>query len=34
MTRDSWRRDGYLVSTDRSMLDLEVIHGYLSRDSA
>jgi GNAT superfamily N-acetyltransferase len=30
VTRDSWRRDGYLVSTDRSRLDLEVIHGYLS----
>jgi GNAT superfamily N-acetyltransferase len=26
-----WRRDGYLISTDASMLDLEVVHGYLSR---
>jgi GNAT superfamily N-acetyltransferase len=30
MTREQWRRDGYLISTDRSRLDLEVIHGYLS----
>jgi GNAT superfamily N-acetyltransferase len=29
MTR-GWRRDGYLISTDASMLDLEVVHGYLS----
>jgi GNAT superfamily N-acetyltransferase len=25
-----WRRGEYLVSTDRSLLDLQVIHGYLS----
>jgi GNAT superfamily N-acetyltransferase len=30
MTR-GWWRDGYLISTDASMLDLEVVHGYLSR---
>ena len=30
MTR-GWRREGYLISTDASMLDLEVVHGYLSR---
>ena len=30
MTR-GWRRDGYLISTDASMLDLEVVHSYLSR---
>jgi GNAT superfamily N-acetyltransferase len=30
MTR-GWRRDGYLISTEASMLDLEVVHGYLSR---
>jgi GNAT superfamily N-acetyltransferase len=30
MTR-GWRRDEYLISTDTSMLDLEVVHGYLSR---
>jgi GNAT superfamily N-acetyltransferase len=30
MTR-GWRRDGYLISTNASMLDLEVVHGYLSR---
>jgi GNAT superfamily N-acetyltransferase len=30
MTR-GWRRDGYLISTDASMLDLEVVHDYLSR---
>jgi GNAT superfamily N-acetyltransferase len=26
-----WRRDGYTISTDRERLDLDVIHGYLSR---
>lgn len=26
-----WRRDGFAVSTDRSRLDLELIHGYLHR---
>ena len=26
-----WVRDGYAISTDRSRLDLEVIHGFLSR---
>ena len=26
-----WQRDGYLISTDASLLDLEVVHGYLSR---
>jgi GNAT superfamily N-acetyltransferase len=30
MTR-GWWRDGYLISTDASMLDLEVVHGNLSR---
>jgi GNAT superfamily N-acetyltransferase len=30
MTR-GWWRDGYLISTEASMLDLEVVHGYLSR---
>jgi GNAT superfamily N-acetyltransferase len=30
MTR-GWQRDGYLISTNASMLDLEVIRGYLSR---
>jgi GNAT superfamily N-acetyltransferase len=29
MTRE-WQRGEYLVSTDRSLLDLQVIHGYLS----
>ncbi len=24
-----WRRDGYLISTDRSLLDLRFVHGYL-----
>jgi GNAT superfamily N-acetyltransferase len=28
MTR-GWRRGEYLISTDRSLLDLEVVHGYL-----
>ena len=31
MRSESWRRDGYIVSTDRSMLDLESIHSYLSQ---
>ncbi|MBV9772994.1 MAG: GNAT family N-acetyltransferase [Gemmatimonadetes bacterium] len=26
-----WHRDGYTVSTDRDRLDLEVVHGYLTR---
>ena len=25
-----WKRDDYLVSTDKSLLQLEVIHGFLS----
>ena len=29
MTRE-WRRGEYLISTDRSLLDPQVIHGYLS----
>jgi GNAT superfamily N-acetyltransferase len=29
VTRE-WQRGEYLISTDRSRLDLEVIHGYLS----
>jgi GNAT superfamily N-acetyltransferase len=29
MTR-GWRRGEYLISTDRSLLDLGVVHGYLS----
>ena len=24
-----WRRDGYLISIDRSLLDLRFVHGYL-----
>lgn len=27
------RRDGYLISTDKSRLDVETVHGYLSRES-
>lgn len=30
MTQD-WTRDAYTISTNRSWLDLDVIHGYLSR---
>jgi len=26
---EEWRRDGYVISTDSSMLDLGVIHGFL-----
>jgi GNAT superfamily N-acetyltransferase len=29
MTR-GWRRGEYLISTDRSLLDLGIVHGYLS----
>jgi len=25
-----WRRGGYLVSTDKALLDLDMIHGYLT----
>jgi GNAT superfamily N-acetyltransferase len=31
MRSELWRRDGYIVSTDGSMLDLEAIHSYLSK---
>jgi len=30
---NSWRRDDYEISTDKSRLDLELIHNYLSNDS-
>lgn len=30
MSRE-WRRGAYVVSTDRSRLDLDVVHGYLKR---
>ena len=26
-----WRRGEYVVSTDKSRLDLDVVHGYLKR---
>ena len=28
---EEWRRDGYVISTDPSMLDLDVVHGFLQR---
>ena len=28
---EEWRRDGYLISTDPSMLDIEAVHGFLQR---
>ena len=28
-----WERDGYVVSTDRSLLDVDRIHRYLSEES-
>lgn len=35
MTNDppiqEWRRDGYLISTDRARIDIDAVHGYLSR---
>lgn len=27
----TWRRDGYAVTTDPARLDLDVVHGYLTR---
>ena len=30
---NSWRRGDYEISTDKSRLDLELIHNYLSNDS-
>ncbi len=29
MTHQTWHRDGFSISTDRSRLDLAVIHGFL-----
>jgi GNAT superfamily N-acetyltransferase len=26
-----WRRDGYIISTDRARIDVDVVHGYLAR---
>jgi len=28
---DSWRRDGYEISTDRDRVDLDVVHAFLQR---
>jgi GNAT superfamily N-acetyltransferase len=28
-----WRRDGYSISTDPALLDLDVVHAFLSRES-
>jgi GNAT superfamily N-acetyltransferase len=28
---NEWRRDGYLISTDKRLLDLAAIHGFLAR---
>lgn len=33
MEHVEYRRDGYLISTDKSRLDVEAVHGYLSRRS-
>ena len=33
MNIQEYRQDGFLISTDRSRLDLAAIHGFLSRDS-
>ena len=30
MSISSWSRDGFTISTDRSLLDLDVVHGFLS----
>ncbi len=28
---EEWRRDDYVISTDPSLLDLDVVHGFLQR---
>ncbi|HJQ70033.1 MAG TPA: GNAT family N-acetyltransferase [Blastocatellia bacterium] len=28
---NEWRREGYLISTDKRLMDVAVIHGYLTR---
>jgi GNAT superfamily N-acetyltransferase len=28
---NEWRRDGYLISTDKRLLDVAAIHGFLAR---
>jgi GNAT superfamily N-acetyltransferase len=33
MEHREYHRDGYLISTDKSRLDVEAVHGYLSRQS-
>ena len=30
---ESWERDGYVISTDRSRLNIELIHDFLSKTS-
>ena len=30
---ESWERDGYLITTDRSRLNIELIHDFLSKTS-
>jgi GNAT superfamily N-acetyltransferase len=30
---ESWERDGYVISTDRSRLNIDLIHDFLSRTS-
>jgi GNAT superfamily N-acetyltransferase len=30
---DTWRRDRFLVSTDKSLLDVRAVHAFLSQDS-
>ena len=31
--RESWKRDEYSISTDRSLLDIDLIHNFLSNHS-
>jgi GNAT superfamily N-acetyltransferase len=31
--RESWKRDDYTISTDRSRLDIDLIHNFLSSNS-
>jgi GNAT superfamily N-acetyltransferase len=28
-----WRRDGFVVTDDRTRVDLDIVHGYLANDS-
>ena len=33
MNDDHFHKNGYLISTDKELIDFDTVHGYLSRDS-